>query len=1287
MSFELVAPGDEPSNGASGSRRRARSDVPKDARGDEISPFPETPDQVAYYHPKGCGEAGDPECTPERIKAICHNNKSKTDDAEAFPIDGVFFGQRIRPPFLKGVNHGEKIDDDGNTFVDGKTRRTDDGKENNKGTGACFNDDDEEDGLREWTEKEMRDPTNRNEIVFLSRATTARQSVRPKFAAAIEAVLDDLELRRLLDDDDTYQGMFFRSTTLYLPDPDDPDGVRTEEDTILASAQELAVACGARVPSNLSDEEKTVFEAFKREKFDDLWSRSSLRRRTSNRSRSRSMLDKLMEVARATGFAHGEAKIQRRLDEILPTEDEMVNAARRGDSAVLKRLLDSAKVEDVGRVSAKLFAEALDGPASNVETIGVLVAHDKVDVNAALTEYYGEFSEGDGPLRMAIAGANPKSKNFLALLKHPKIDVNRRSNGLTTLWALACIDYRERSDWRRWGSMFEALLAHKKTIVDATNDDGGTALHAACLTDGEIFSVRDEFVVRMLLDAGANPLAKKRNGHTPVDEARARQNFALADLLTVAVPTNTEMTSTRSRRNDIDEARARLRRGTVRAWLEFDKEPQTMVFDAKGELSVGFKSPKLGTQEFGKTQGVIRLDADTGLRVGHLLPPRADQVPEWKGRETHMLESSFSSNGERVALYGDMAYQHAQIYGGNKFEAECLIGVDEEDSGGISSVTFDGNGEMLAGVFDPYLEKTSTFSATVKIWRRDKNGRWGHMKTLNVDHAPSSVAFSPDGTRLAMGSSVSTRVWTFGDQTTENDTKEVTAVGNLSVPPYSTYSPNTSASKVSFSADGERLGILRETFMVLESTNGDVPWENARSVMLPRSSESREIRRVKDFAFNPQNSTLLALVVGRNVELWSTYREAVEVPDGTMLRRFKNVKGPLAFSPDGTRLAMVSREDGSIVVENIVETFAEAFLENEKTRQTIDVVDGPTREHLEILKHARDVEIRVVLANDTLWKLGAFLPNLERLTFKYFDFHTGRLEIGDFDLASLVSLKKLILPLVRLKTIPSSIAKIRSLRELDVMGNGISALPDDLEQLRALRYIDLSHNYFKEFPKVLERMPSLRLIRILDNEDENGETLIFPSTQFSEALRDKMNKRLLRIDQGRGHDGRGHDIRSELVWGFDGETECEIPSRLTNDEVRERLRARDERPKVTHAGTQVLAFLLARYDRRYDKSVEKVLSEYFGLPVDDSDFAVWSAFKETRDQIMTTPIFRTVGGVDGILSAAGVEEFWKWFVSDDFDRDMRAFARHVAEPDFNVNGDEIDRVQILKRLGENGFVA
>ena len=431
------------------------------------------------------------------------------------------------------------------------------------------------------------------------------------------------------------------------------------------------------------------------------------------------------------------------------------------------------------------------------------------------------------------------------------------------------------------------------------------------------------------------------------------------------------------------------------------------------------------------------------------------------------------------------------------------------------------------------------------------------------------------------------------------------------------------------------------------------------------------------------------------------------VADGTLLRRFKNAKGPLAFSPDGTRLAMVSRGNGSIVVENIVETFAKAFLENEKTRQTIDVVDGPTREHLEILKHARDVEIRVVLANDTLWKLGAFLPNIERLSFKFFDNHRGRLEnhlseIDDVvDLDSFVWLKKLVLRHVGFQSLPSTVANVRSLRELAVDDNNFSALPDDLEKLSELRYIDLGANYLKEFPKVLERMPSLRLIQIWDNEGEDGKPLVFPSTQFSEAFRNKMNRRLLRIDQ----DGR-RGISSELVWGFDGETECENPNRLTDDEIRAKFRARDERSKVTHTGTQILAFLRARYDRRYadDTNVEKVLSKFLFKEWRDVPFYSyddWSAFRFAVGRIKANcpdpanqyhvgdTDFRTVGGEGegAVLSEAGVKKFWQWFVSDDFERDMRACARYVADAEASViDSDETGREQILDRFSANGFV-
>ena len=1225
MSFEFVTV--DAGDGVEGSPRRRRSrpeDTRIDGSGTEIPPFSENHDvpgrqRVAYYHPPGCADGSD--CDAEKINRICHNN-SKND--EGVLIDDVFFGQPIGRPFLKGVYPGEYIDDEGNTFIDGKTRRVDSNDRASNppvpGRGLCFNDAEEEDGLREWSENESRDPM-RNDIVFMSRATTVRQSVRPKFATATRAVRRDPTLLAILNDDDTYEGRFFKSTTRYLRDPDDPSGSRAEEDVILAAAQELAVTCGARVPSDLTDEEKTVFEAFRKEKFDDLWSRSSLRW-TLDRSRSRPMLIKLEKVAGNTKFAHGEANIQRRLAEIPVTDDQMLNAVRRGQSGVLKTLLDSAEKEDVRNVSAKLFADAIDCEDSDVKTTETLVAHVKVDVNTALTEDYREFSEGDVPLRMAIAGANPKPENFRALLKHPDIDVNvYEKNDQTVLWDLACIDYRKKSDWKTWGPMLEALLAHERTIVDATVDDGGTALHAACLTAEKIFSVRDEAVVRMLLDAGANPLARKSNGHTPIDEARGRRNIAIADLLTAATERVEGRRVTRSHRIKIDEARARLRRGTVRAWLGFGEKAQSLSFDPKGtRLSVAH------------ARGIVELDADTGLRLGN----------ETKF-EKSMTMTTFSPNGTRIASWHGGTFEKFHLQRREPGTLAPEMTMRYENRRDDDDATFSDDGVSFT---------VADFNVgAVDVWSFDGK-KW--TKTKQMFTRPTALAFSrrvAGNEYLAVGERdrarvIPARVW------------DVRNVGNESFVNVGEWEGNEFTDKIAFSANAERIAAVSNypnmVLKVFESTNGGVSWENTRLVFVKKS--------VSAFAFNPRNSTLLALVVGRNVELWSTQSVIKDHPGGTMLRRFENVEGPLAFSPDGTRLAMVSREDGTIVVENIVETFAKAFLENEKTRQTIDV-RNPTTEHLEILKHARDVEIRVILVDDTLWELGAFLPNLERLSFDFFD----SLEIHLKDLDSFVSLKKLVLPHLDLETLPSTIMNIRNLRELDVRGNKIN----------------VSVNHLKAFPKVLEKMPSLRLINIRDNEDHDGKRVHFPSNQFSEALRNKMNRRLLRIEPN-------DTIPSELVWGFDGETECENPNRLTDDEVRVKLNDTNEKPSLTHTGTQLLAFLLARYGGEYDDTKKKTFSKHFDEQIlmyrEDGAFEfalsriVWNVDEDLD--------FRTVGGIgkSAVLSDDGVEEFRRWFVSDDFERDMRAYATFVAREDRSHFNDAAREEMGLSKLRANGFL-
>ena len=58
---------------------------------------------------------------------------------------------------------------------------------------------------------------------------------------------------------------------------------------------------------------------------------------------------------------------------------------------------------------------------------------------------------------------------------------------------------------------------------------------------------------------------------------------------------------------------------------------------------------------------------------------------------------------------------------------------------------------------------------------------------------------------------------------------------------------------------------------------------------------------------------------------------------------------------------------------------------------------------------------------------------------------------------------------------------------------------------------------------------------------------------------------------------------------------------------------------------------------------------------------------------------RKVGGVYGVLSEVGVRKFREWFLSDDFEKDMREYGKHLR--------DDTDRDKAgWKKLIESGFV-
>lgn len=1002
MSLDVISA--EEGSEWSGSRRRSRptDDVPMDAAGAEVRPFPQNFNQIAYYHPTGCAEEG-PDCPLEKIKAICHHN-----DGEEFPTDELNVNE-IKPPFLKGLYSDEHIDEDGNTYRNaGKAQKSDSNdRRDRRGRGLCYTDGvGEDDFRREIVDKGKRNPSNGAEIVFVSRALTELQRIRPLFTRAMEAATHDREILDIVEDN-----FFIRAPFDYVQDVN--GNFDRVENTDLKNAQDLAKVCGAKPNDNLTLEERNAFEEYKANAFDDLF---------DDTVQKIFFLLKLYFISRKTVFAHG-------CDAI--TEN----------------------------ASAELIGEAII--QNDVNKLKLLVAPEQgVDVNAGLKIDLGPFKVGEIPIMMAIWHDidNPRPEYLRELLKNPTIDVNKTSPNFDEPLVVffGGIPFGVETDWKKWSPMLEMLLADKRTNVNTTGGEyRNTALHNACdrlnfaCTTSQALDFRREMVLRMLLNAGANPSKKNASGKTSIDLVFSLDTLPVVDLLTAAVTRNGLFITPLDRVN-AEDARAKLRSGTVRAWLGVDRIPKTLRFNITGsDLFVGDE------------KGLVKLDSDTGL-------------------------------------------------------------VSKDDV---------------------------------------------HPNTLSIELRASSNEYSADHRYFA------------------------------------------------FIAEPAVLHV--------------VEWETKTVVFKEKN--------VSTFTFHPQNPTVMALVVGDYFER-NTLRVDVQLRSthsGDLLENFPDAAGPLAFSPDGTRLAMVSRKNESpVVIENVIRVSAEAFLENEKTRQTIDV-DQPTNEHVKMLKHARNLVIRSVSENDTLWKLGRFVPHVESLMFTF-----------------------------------------------DTNGENnprFRTLPDDLRKWSGLRHIEFRPtSHFQAFPDVLIKMPSLRMVHFFQNESP---------LKVPEALRDKTHKRLFRFNDG----NFSEPTKFELLWGFDGESECEGAQQLTDEEIITRREGPDA-PSLTHTGTQLLAFLFAekRMYETYDQYEEEKeggnnFTNYFNEEFLDNFPGIgMTAFELARDRIINVnciqydddwiidskPDFRTLGdidGEDGVLSRIGVEKFEDWFASDNFERDMRNCAEHIRDYQYASN--------------------
>ncbi|RYP27056.1 hypothetical protein DL767_007830 [Monosporascus sp. MG133] len=225
----------------------------------------------------------------------------------------------------------------------------------------------------------------------------------------------------------------------------------------------------------------------------------------------------------------------------------------------------------------------------------------------------------------------------------------------------------------------------------------------------------------------------------------------------------------------------------------------------------------------------------------------------------------------------------------------CLLTL-EGHGDDVSSVAFSPEGSRLV---------SGSFDGTIKIWDAATGAC---LSTLTGhDDSVSSVAFSPDGSRLASGSSDGTvKVW---DATTGAYLSTVAGHGDLTLSVAFSSDGSRVASgssdgaltlSVAFSPDGSRVAS--------GSSDGSIKvWDAATGVCL--STLAGHGHEVCSVTFSPDGSRLASGSGDGTVKVWDAATGAYLLT----LKGHRSLVNSVAFSPDGSRLASGS-SDGSVKV-------------------------------------------------------------------------------------------------------------------------------------------------------------------------------------------------------------------------------------------------------------------------------------------------------------------------------------------------------------------------------------
>ncbi|MFE3389599.1 WD40 repeat domain-containing serine/threonine protein kinase [Streptomyces anulatus] len=264
---------------------------------------------------------------------------------------------------------------------------------------------------------------------------------------------------------------------------------------------------------------------------------------------------------------------------------------------------------------------------------------------------------------------------------------------------------------------------------------------------------------------------------------------------------------------------------------------------------------------------------------------------------------AFSRDGRTLATGGEQGKVRLWDVATRKVRTTLI----EKDWAGkplrVLNVVFSADGKTLA---------TRTYSHVVGVW--DVAGR---REIRRIEEHAYSIALSPDGKRITLGSSVGAGLWDANSRSED---------------PRAHFTQEVRVTDVAFSPDGKTLASVGDASDNRSSPNNEPAklWDLTRIDPEPYGQgDPRRNLALEDVtyavAFSPDGKTLATGGPGGDVRLWDVATGRLKA---TLANRRIEARD-LAFSPDGRSLAVTA--DGGVLLWNLADRRPRAILADDDT--------------------------------------------------------------------------------------------------------------------------------------------------------------------------------------------------------------------------------------------------------------------------------------------------------------------------------------------------------------------